>query len=153
MAIKTSSLPWLGVTTIGMIHAGQIIGLLEAQEILIEKTKESVANHSFSVAVDITDFLIQKITPATDTVIKEYFTDREKFDLISWVKAAMTWTKDGVLLGSTSLVEIKKSDLVELKMNKQQFLDYLNKVWSKYVILTDWPDTEETVNFFFKLQT
>ncbi len=150
MATKTESLPRLGVSTFGIIHAGQIQALLQMQEEFSEKVKASVSEHSFAIAIDIAEFLIKKVTPATETLLREYL-NKENI-LISWVKNAMTWTSAGVLLGSTSLVEIKKTDLANLEMNKQEFLDYLNKVWHKYALLNDWKDSDDTVNFIFNLQ-
>ena len=149
----TSSLTWLGVTPFGMIKTGMIIGLLEIQEEQQQKTKELIDKYSFSVSLDIAERLIQKTIkdyPDIDSPFRKYLGD----NLIPWIQKSITWTSAGAVLNETTLIEVSHSEINKLQMTGQEFFDYLNKTWFKYVKLTDFKTEEDKgITFLFILTT
>ncbi len=150
-----NALKQLGVNHFGIINAGKILGIMEsakeAEQIRLEKIRE----HSWGIAVDIAENLLLKIHSSPNTALKDYLADK----VVHWIQSSLGWTEYEVVFKENVLVKIPKSNFEKFNLTKDEFLDYLNASWiyeknSKYslVRVTDVPDSELDIQFFFNLK-
>ena len=127
--------------------AGQILGLIEAQEILKNETAKRIEIYSWDVSLEIAETLLDRLTGPETVTIKQYITKLLHF----WVKNAITWASGCFVFQSTSQIEVPASDFKDLCVDKQYFVDCLNDYWHGYAMIEEWQADEKSVFFTFYL--
>jgi hypothetical protein len=149
-----NALSQLGVSHLGLIDAGKILGILKVTEEIKISAQETIDSYSWEISVEIAEMLIARIPEQPYPKLKEHLTKK----LAHWVSNSLSWTQNEVVFNQDVLIQIPKSDFDTLELEQEELINYLNTLWvhkesteCQIATLSSAPDSELDIRFFFNL--